>query len=292
MTDPSASPPPRPKCIVMPLRPEPGQTDTGVGLGLHFLIGNIIVLHSTFQEFWFGWRYKKIFPEEAAFVDYAHSPDQPFDTLAAGNTQKVRYWVEGDYRVRGDVVDTRLILTDTAAGQRMGDARLEADPDGQYIGYRVDVMNWMAVCGLPFPDVQSARVLWSEELSLAGLDLLGKGLGAYYRHLGYGGRGPVDTAFLDRAAVLAPGAYLVHDLLGWVRYKNEDYAAAEKAFRAAIDINPHGAGALGGLMWVAVVTGNTRDAYAWAEAKAEACGASVQDAREKTARLLKKRAGS
>lgn len=290
MTGISDNTPAKPKCIVMPLRPETDQAVTGVGMGLHFMLGNIIALHSGFEEFWFGWRYKKIFAEEGALTDYAHHPDAPFDAAAMGKAQKVRYCIEGRYQNTGDEISTRLVLTDAETGQRLGDDTLVADPMDHYIGYRVAVMNWMAVCGLPFPDVQSARVLWSEKMPIPALDLLGQGLDAYYRHTGYGGVGPVDLSLLDRAVALAPNAYLPNDLRGWVLYKNNAYPAAETAFRKAVDINPHGAGAMSGLMWLGVVSGNAREAYAWAEAKAETCGTSPQDARAKAARLLKKHA--
>lgn len=286
----AAAKPSKPKCIVMPLRPAPGQSLTGVGMGLHFLLGNIIVLHSGFEEMWFGWRYKKIFAEAGALTDYAHHSDTPCDVVAAGQAQKVRYWVEGWYRETGGVISTRLVLTDAETGRRLGDDTLDADPTDQYVGYRVDVMNWLAACGLPFPYVQSTRVLWPEEMPIEALALLGQGLEAYYLHTGYGGHGPVDLSLLDRAVGLAPYAYLPHDLRGWILYKDMDYAAAAAAFRAAVDINPHGAGAMSGLMWLGVVSGNTREAHAWAHAKAETCGISPQDARAKTARLLKKHA--
>ncbi len=290
MTDPAVKPPPRPNCIVMPLRPESGQAYNGLGMGIHFMLGNIIVLHSGFKEMWFGWRYSKIFSDAIALTRYAHEPDGAIDIIATATAQKVRYWIEGWYQAaRGDVV-VRMVLTDAQTGNRCESGPLSADTEGQYIGYRVAIMNWLATCGLPFPDMQTARALWSEELPIEGLDALGQGLEAYYIHTGYGGSGPADLTLLDRAVSLAPHSYLSHDLRGWILYKNKDYPAAEKAFHAAVDVNPHGAGAMSGLMWLGVISGNPRAAYAWAEAKAEACGTSIQKAREKTGRLLKKHA--
>ena len=290
MSDAIAAPAPEPKCIVMPLRPESGQSYNGVGMGIHFMLGNIIVLHTGFKEMWFGWRYKKIFPDANALIRYAHATDGTIDIPATGKAQKVRYWIEGWYQAARDDIVTRLLLTDAQTGKRFESGPLQADIEGQYIGYRVDIMNWLATCGLPFPDMQTARALWSEELPIDGLDALGQGLEAYYIHTGYGGSGRVELTLLDRAVSLAPQAYLTHDLRGWILYKNKDYSAAEKAFRAAVDINPHGAGAMSGLMWLGVISGNAREAYAWAEAKAEVCGTPLQAARDKTARLLKKHA--
>jgi hypothetical protein len=60
----------QPRLIVMPFQPAPGQKYDGCGLALHFLLGNVIVLHSDLKELWFGWRVKKLFQGEAAFKAY------------------------------------------------------------------------------------------------------------------------------------------------------------------------------------------------------------------------------
>ena len=54
----------RPQCIVLPFQPDSLQDFNGVGLALHFLLGNVMVLHTGLKECWFGWRVNKIFPEE------------------------------------------------------------------------------------------------------------------------------------------------------------------------------------------------------------------------------------
>jgi tetratricopeptide (TPR) repeat protein len=288
MTATRPTPAAKPRCIVMPLRPADGQATNGIGMGLHFMLGNIIVLHSGFKEFWFGWRYTKLFTDAAALTDYAHAAKSTIDITALGKQQDIRYWIEGWYELRASDIATRLVLTDAETGRQCHLDENLADPGDQYLGYRIAFMNWLTACGQPFPNVQTARALWSEEMPVEGLDTLGRGLEAYYLHTGYGGDGPVDTSLLDQAARLAPQAYLVHDLRGWILYKNKDYAGAEKAFRTAVDINPHGAGAMSGLMWLGIVSGNPKEAYAWAEAKAESCGTSIQKAREKAGRLLKK----
>jgi len=47
--------------MVFPLQPEKGRVFSGVGLGVHFLLGNVMALHTGLKELWFGWRVKKIF---------------------------------------------------------------------------------------------------------------------------------------------------------------------------------------------------------------------------------------
>jgi hypothetical protein len=272
----------------MPLRPAAGTENTGIGMGVHFLLGNVIAVHNGFREFWFGWRYKKIFTEKRAFDDYCHRPDGMLDVAAVGRAQGIRYWIEGHYRVQGGAVITALTLTDVEKGKRCDSGDMSADTVDQLIGYRIDVMNWMAGCGLAFPDVQMARVIWSEELSLEALDALGRGLETFYTHTAYGGEGPVDVGDLERSVALAPDAYLPHDLLGWVQFKNKDYGAAEASFNASIAVNPAGVGAMSGLRLLGAMRGDARMAYAWAEAKAETRGEDVQAAREKTTKLLKK----
>jgi hypothetical protein len=67
------------RCIVLPLQPESAPDFNGVGLALHFLIGNTIVLHTGLKEFWFGWRVKKIFPEKKDLAGYFRGKDGRLD---------------------------------------------------------------------------------------------------------------------------------------------------------------------------------------------------------------------
>ncbi len=59
-----------------------------------------------------------------------------------------------------------------------------------------------------------------------------------------------------------------------------------------MEINPHGVGAMGGLIWCAVYTGDSEAAYSWTDVKSELLGQNKEAAKEKTARLLKKYGGS
>ena len=54
---------PTDQCIVLPFRAENRHPFNGTGLSLHFLVGNVLALHTGLKEMWFGWRVKKIFPE-------------------------------------------------------------------------------------------------------------------------------------------------------------------------------------------------------------------------------------
>ena len=59
--------PPTDQCIVLPLRTESHDSFDGTGLALHFLLGNVLVLHTGLKEMWFGWRVKKIFAQQQDF---------------------------------------------------------------------------------------------------------------------------------------------------------------------------------------------------------------------------------
>ncbi|HJO62760.1 MAG TPA: hypothetical protein QF571_08055 [Desulfobacterales bacterium] len=49
------------RCIVFPLLSGSGSEFNGIGLAIHFLLGNVIALHTRFREFWFEWRVGKVF---------------------------------------------------------------------------------------------------------------------------------------------------------------------------------------------------------------------------------------
>lgn len=63
----------RPKAIVLPFRSKKQGFEGGVGMGLHFLLGNIMILNRGLAEMWFGWRTKKIFSERDAFMSYCRN---------------------------------------------------------------------------------------------------------------------------------------------------------------------------------------------------------------------------
>ena len=58
------------RLVVLPFQPQEEQSYDGIGLAIHFLLGNIVAIHTGLKEFWFGWRVKKIFPEKERLVAY------------------------------------------------------------------------------------------------------------------------------------------------------------------------------------------------------------------------------
>jgi hypothetical protein len=89
--------PPTDRCIVLPLRPEIPGAFTGVGPALHFLIGNVLVLHTGFKEMWFGWRAKKIFPQPEELRQYCRDAAIRLDLARISREQKIRLWLYGSY---------------------------------------------------------------------------------------------------------------------------------------------------------------------------------------------------
>jgi hypothetical protein len=65
----------RPQCIILPFQPDASDDFNGVGLALHFLMGNVMVLHNGLKECWFGWRVKKIFPEKSDLQAYCQGKE-------------------------------------------------------------------------------------------------------------------------------------------------------------------------------------------------------------------------
>ena len=99
---------------------------------------------------------------------------------------------------------------------------------------------------------------------------------------------PVDIAPFETAAARAPAAFMAHDLLGWARYRNQEYTKSREAFVESVRINPHGAGAMAGLIWCGVMMQDSKEVEYWASRKAASCGGDVGKAREKALKLLEK----
>ena len=257
------------RLVVLPFQSQKTQTYDGIGLAVHFLLGNIVAIHTGLKEFWFGWRVKKIFPEKERFVAYCRGKGILLDVMKLGKEQDIRYWLQGRVQQHGNKIKVILVLTNTKERHIEWTTKLTLEPADQLIKFRKGFLTWLETCGLPLPEDWAAKALWPEKTTLEGLDLLGRALHAFYLHSSWGDKGPLDLELLDRAVSTAPASYFAHDLRGWILYKNKDYRAAEESFQSALKLNSNGLGALAGLMWCAIYTNDEEWARKWAFAKAD-----------------------
>jgi len=164
---------------------------------------------------------------------------------------------------------------------------LKLDFESKLITFRKDFIRWLGECGFPFPENQIEKVLWPEGASAEGLDCLGQAQEAFYIYSAWG-KTALDLNLFEKAVSVLPESHMAHNLKAWAHYRHKDYRSARKSFQRAIEINPHGVGAMGGLIWCAVYTGDSETAYSWTDVKSELLGQNKEAAKEKTARLIKK----
>ncbi|BBO70883.1 hypothetical protein DSCA_48130 [Desulfosarcina alkanivorans] len=268
---------PKDQCIVLPFHTDRHQPFNGTGLALHFLLGNVLVLHTGLKEMWFGWRVKKIFADRQSFQDYCRDAASTLDLTAVSREQKVRLWLYGNCS------DQTLMLSLYDA--RMPDAvhppeNLAIYGDDHLIGFRTRFVEWLAARGFPLPEEQVQAALWPEKISRDGLDAVGRALEVFYVYSAYGGQGPLDGSAFKKAIAAAPESFMAQDLYGWARYRNRDYQAARGAFLTSLSINPAGAGAMSGMMWCGVYGKDREEAMFWSGRKADVLRQDVQAARE------------
>ena len=103
----------KPKLIVLPFQPQESGKNDGIGLGVHFLLGNVVALHTGLKEFWFGWRVKKIFLERERLTAYCHGEGLQLNISKLGKEQGIRYWLRGKVKQQGSKIQVALILKDT-----------------------------------------------------------------------------------------------------------------------------------------------------------------------------------
>jgi hypothetical protein len=268
---------PTDQCIVLPFRPGTPQAFNGTGLALHFLVGNVLVLHTGLKEMWFGWRVKKIFPEKASFEHYCRDAVNKLDLVQVSRAQKVRFWLYGSY------ADTSIKLhffDGEAPETDHPPAGLAITLDDSLIGFRSQLIQWLDSLGRPMPADQAKAALWPEAISREGLDAVGRALEIFYVYSAYGGDGPLAVSPFKKAATAAPESFMAQDLFGWALYRNRDYEAARGAFLTSLSINPAGAGAMSGMMWCGVYGKDLEEALFWSGRKADVCRQDVQAARE------------
>jgi hypothetical protein len=281
----SMIPSPSDQCIVLPFRAEKGHPFNGSGLALHFLVGNVLALHTGLKEMWFGWRVKKIFPEPASFERYCRDAAVELDLLQVSLAQQVRLWLHGLFSDRSVALDC---FDGQAPDTRHGPVELPISIDDGLIGFRTHLMKGLEAMGRPMPPAQVQAALWPEIIGRPGLDAVGRALAGFYIYSAYGGEGALDASPFEKAVAEAPESFMAQDLLGWARYRNKDYQAAKRAFLTALRINPAGTGAMSGLMWCGVYAKDLEEAMFWSGRKADVCRQDVQAAREAGRRRYEK----
>lgn len=274
----------RPQCIVLPFQPDPSEDFNGVGLALHFLLGNVMVLHTGLKECWFGWRVNKIFPEKTDLKAYCRGKEILVDLHKVSTEQNVRFWLYGK---AGDRFVT-VFLFDAADNEQSLSKRIPISYSDGLVEFRRIFLDHLAACGHPFPAKQVQPALWAETISMQGMDILGRALESFYLHSAYSGKGKIDSGLFEKAAAVAPNSFMAQDILGWASYRSQDYRAAKESFLRALLSNPHGIGAMSGLMWCGVYTGDREEAQFWAARKAEVRGEDIKEARQKVLNRIKK----
>ena len=276
---------PADQCIVLPFRAANRQPFNGTGLALHFLLGNVLVLHTGLKEMWFGWRVKKIFPEQKMLQDYCRDPEIRLDLVQASLSQKVRFWIYGTYTE--DTVSASLFDAQSPE-KTMPSTEPPISVDDGLIRFRSQFIQWLASPGLAMEPAQTQAALWTETIGRKGLDAVGRALERFYIYSSYGGDSTLDLAPFEKAAASAPDSFMAQDLYGWALYRKKKYTMAKIAFLKSLRVNPAGAGAMSGLMWCGVYAKDLEEAMFWSGRKADACRQDVAAAREAGRRRYEK----
>lgn len=260
------------RLIVLPLQPEKSREYDGTGLGIHFLLGNVVAVHTGLKEFWFGWRVTKIFKGKKHLQAYCKGNEKLPDIATLGKEQKIRYWLAGTYKKKEDFTLVTLKLFDLQYPDKNNTIQIPLDTNDHLIGFRKLFLTWLETCGLPMSKEQSAKVTWPEKITTGGLDFLGRALETTYQDYFAPKLAKNYTEGLkwfDKAVALCPESYLIHDLKGWAHYKNKAYDEALTSFQTAVELNKNGIGAFSGMMWCYIYLNNQKKAIEFSLAKAD-----------------------
>ncbi len=269
----------KPRCIVLPFQ---DPDSPGMGLALHFLLGNVLAVHIGFKECWFGWRTAKLFLKPDSLRQYCQGRARELDLQRISAAQDVQCWMHG--RVDADTVALRFF-----------DARAEAfrEPENctitlndHLVGFRQCALNLLDRRGYPMLEHRWPMGLWPEIISPEGLRMVGRALEAFYFHSAYGDRSAIDLAPFAAAVVAAPESFMAHDLLGWAHYRRQDRVGAKASFLRALALNPDAIGPMAGLMGSAILEKDRDSALYWAARKAQTRAEDVTAAVEKTRNKL------
>lgn len=264
----------KPRCIVLPLQ---DQDSAGIGLALHFLLGNVIAAHTAFKECWFGWRAAKIFPQPEALKRYCHGLTRELDLLPISREQDVRCWVMGWMDADG----ARLRLVDARVNMSQRSEACSFSFQDHLVGFRQCFLNLLDSCGFPLSPQRWPMALWPEYIGRQGLRLVGRALEAFYLHSAYAAQAPFDLSPFQAALKSSPESFMAHNLLGWALYRRQDTAQAKASFSKALALNPAAIGPMAGLIRCAVLEKDLESTLHWTARKAQVREHDVSAAMEK-----------
>jgi hypothetical protein len=180
-----------------------------------------------------------------------------------------------------------VCLFDAADKKQNPSKNIPVSSSDSLIQFRRIFLDYLENCGHPFPAKQIQPALWPEAISMRGLDILGRALESFYLYSGYGEKGNIDLSLFEKAVTVAPHSFMTQDLLGWTYYRNQDYSAAKASFLRVLRSNSYGLGAMSGLMWCGVRSGDSEEAEFWAARKAKERGEDIKKARQKALNRMK-----
>ncbi len=260
----------RPKLIVLPLQPEKDQEYNGMGLGIHFLLGNMIAIHPELSECWFGWRVNKIFKAVNDLQAFC-SGKEDIDVKLLAKEQKIRFWLFGRYRENKEMILVSLKLYDADLKKNHA-IDLVLDTRDFFVDFGHNFFKWLASCSLPIDQNQMTKALWKDNISIKGLEYLGYAVETTYLNYidaSLFKNGLFDLEWFEKAVMESPKSYLTQNLTGWAFYKNKAYEKAKDYFKKALEKNADGLGALSGMIWCYVFEKNKKKALAFSIAKAD-----------------------
>jgi len=260
----------RPKLIVLPLQPDKGQEYNGIGLGIHFLLGNMMASHPELAEFWFGWRVNKIFKSVSEFHAFCRT-NNDIDLNRVAKEQKIRFWLYGRYIQKKDMIFVSLELYD-ADLKKYNEIKFSLYTSDFFVDFGHGFFQWLARCNLLFDHCQMKKAMWKEDISIKGLDYLGRAVETTYLNYidpSLFKDGLFDLEWFEKAVIESPLSYLTHDIKGWAFYKNKAYGKSKDSFKKALEKNADGIGALAGMMWCYVFEKNKEKALEFSIAKAD-----------------------
>lgn len=265
------------RCIVLPFQTQSWKETRDCGLALHFLLGNVLVLHPGLQEFWFGWRAARIFPDFNALLNYCRDSGQGLNLQKASSEQNIRFWISG----LGRQNQINMHLYDAQAQELTMSQDIAFSCQDDLTGFRSGFLDWFGKAARPFPARQQPAALWPEKINMQGLQAVGSALLEFYKFSFPGDQHQIRLQPFEQAVLAAPDSFMAHNLLGWALFRNQEVKKAAACFQQALSIHPLGAGAMAGLMWCALKTGDQETSVYWAGHKAESCTQDVEAAKKK-----------
>lgn len=265
----------KPGVLVLPLQAKGDTYDDlfYLGFAVQNTMENLLILHNDLEEIRAEQYYNMLFPGLKDLQRWIRSDVEFSATIKHVD---LRYVITGGFTLHGEDIVIGLKILDVQSGKKLSqNIMLDLPTLDQF---RRHFLELLEQAGIRVNDLQKARMLWPEDISIDSFSLMAKGLFVSISKDVYDQNHELNSLeHYEQANRISHRSYLLLNNFGWELLSEQKFAEAKQFFIQALRLNPTGADAIEGMIQTGILTNNERLIETWMKKKAEHRGRNATE---------------